>query len=60
LFQITASQTTSNSPPTSSKPNKDIKENSKPKKPAVAQDENQFVQNTNKGRLVQIIHNLKI
>lgn len=47
----------SNSPPTSqqtnSKPTKDSKENSsKPKKQAVVQDENQFVQNINKGRLV--------
>lgn len=50
-------QSTSNSPPSSqqtgSKPNKDVKENTnRPKKPAVVQDENQFVQNTNKGRLV--------
>lgn len=62
LFQITASQSTSNPLPTSqqtsSKPNKDVKENnSKPKKPAVVQDENHFVQNTNKGRLVPIINN---
>ncbi|XP_022169945.1 mucin-5AC-like isoform X2 [Myzus persicae] len=45
------SQSSSNTPPTSSKPNKDVKENnSKSKKPSVVQDENQFVQNTNKGR----------
>ncbi|KAL5243945.1 hypothetical protein ACI65C_011355 [Semiaphis heraclei] len=51
------SQSTSNSPPTSSKPNKDVKENnSKPKKPAVVQDENQFVQNTNKGRFSAVEH----
>jgi len=52
------SQTTTNSPlapqPTHLKSNKDIKENNKSKKPLV-QDENHFVQNTNKGRLVLTI-----
>lgn len=56
LFRITGSQSTSISPPssqqTNSKSNKDTKENNKPKKSGIVQDENQFVQTTSKNRLV--------